>query len=299
MISHPKLAVAYENSSPERGVNFSSGFVKIITETGLLLTLLLAFRVTSAFTLWDTGVRSCGALSDGARCITGQLLSYTTIENPADMKATMDRTHQYLVLFLSLIYKHVQGDDCHFDLAELELITERSGDLDVRFAQDIDYQVNRLSENLQTILKVAFTPIPFSYAQLLKHMIFLYTSIAPWSYADDLRWVAPFVAFLVAMIFYGCEEIAIEVEGPFGLDENDIDLLSRSRQLDAALSEYIMLNMKDVLNSCTVDHLSNALDFHCNELISLERRISSSSLCATSKSVLIREHFAVGRFYRD
>eukprot|EP01134_Creolimax_fragrantissima_P003478 CFRG3478T1 len=291
------------------GVNLMDGFVKVVTESGILVTLLLAFRLTSAFTLWDSGVRSAGGCADAARCVMSDLLAYSTTDK--DMLAVkLRKVQRYFVLFMMLMCNHVRGNESMFELVDYELLTEEehvklaectqilthkeecghfyrsyqdvanivppelkstersnnktivtptkarptivmtwirmevakmmhAEELDARVVQNIDSQLRRMSEDYQSILKAAFTPIPFSYAQLLKCMILLYTIIAPWSYAPDLGMMSPIVGFIVAMIFFGAEDIAVEVEGPFGLDENDIDLVNRAKLVDVELGVMI------------------------------------------------------------
>ena len=58
-------------------------------------------------------------------------------------------------------------------------------------------------------------------------------------YGADFHWVTPVLSFLLSLVLLGIDEIAVEIEDPFGEDPNDIDLMSGLRQMDADISTLL------------------------------------------------------------
>jgi putative membrane protein len=57
-----------------------------------------------------------------------------------------------------------------------------------------------------------------------RRALVLYCATLPFALVDTLGWVAVVATFLVAYVFFGIEEIGVEIEDPFGLDDNDLPL---------------------------------------------------------------------------
>lgn len=51
-----------------------------------------------------------------------------------------------------------------------------------------------------------------------------------YSLSCDMGWYSPMAAAVVAFGLYGIDEIGVEIEDPFGRDENDIPMDALSRQ---------------------------------------------------------------------
>jgi putative membrane protein len=68
------------------------------------------------------------------------------------------------------------------------------------------------------------TPIPFAYAHHIKAFLVVFTLTAPFALVDQMRWATPFASALLAFALFGIDEIAVEIEEPFGRDANDLPL---------------------------------------------------------------------------
>ena len=67
--------------------------------------------------------------------------------------------------------------------------------------------VNFIDTNLTTTLshftaacRVAFTPMPFPYAQMLKYVVIVYVYSSPFAYVATLGYATPVVAFVFSMV---------------------------------------------------------------------------------------------------
>lgn len=77
--------------------------------------------------------------------------------------------------------------------------------------------------------KVAMVPFPFPFAQMVSILLcFLYVGVP--FYVDSFTQnvvVTPIISFIIPMLYHGLNHIAIELEEPFGLDYNDVDIETR------------------------------------------------------------------------
>merc|ERR1719277_2879754 len=76
-------------------------------------------------------------------------------------------------------------------------------------------------------MKIADVPFPFPYAQLLTILLTVYACFIPiyiTIFTDSLI-ASPILAFLLFEGIWGVNEVAKELENPFGPDTNDISLV--------------------------------------------------------------------------
>ncbi|RHZ53516.1 hypothetical protein Glove_441g80 [Diversispora epigaea] len=84
--------------------------------------------------------------------------------------------------------------------------------------------LNSLTDCLTQFERILRTPIPKAYSIHLAHTVWIYCVTLPFqlvSLAD--YWTIPIV-FISCIVLLGVEGIGEEIENPFGLDENDLDL---------------------------------------------------------------------------
>jgi putative membrane protein len=94
-----------------------------------------------------------------------------------------------------------------------------------------DYLLAMIEQNSQLLVdymgaceRIQTTPLPFAYMVHLRRVLILYCFSLPFALVNDFGWAAVPLTFLVAAVFFGIEEIGVEIEGPFGTDENDLPL---------------------------------------------------------------------------
>lgn len=89
-------------------------------------------------------------------------------------------------------------------------------------------------------LKIADVPFPFPYAQLLTWMLIGFTCLIPFYVAifTTSLIMSPIAAFLACIGMWSINEVAIELENPFGSDDNDISCWDfHERFIDALLEQ--------------------------------------------------------------
>ena len=72
--------------------------------------------------------------------------------------------------------------------------------------------------------RIRKTPLPFAYVVHLRRALVIYCFTLPFALVETFGWVTVLDTLLVAYVFFGIEEIGVEIEGPFGFDDNDLPL---------------------------------------------------------------------------
>lgn len=94
-----------------------------------------------------------------------------------------------------------------------------------------DYVMMALDQNVQLLIdylggceRIHKTPIPFAYMVHLRRALVLYCFTLPFALVGEFGWGTVLDTFLVTYVFFGIEEIGVEIEDPFGVDANDLPL---------------------------------------------------------------------------
>jgi putative membrane protein len=88
----------------------------------------------------------------------------------------------------------------------------------------IDQNVQLLIDAIGACERIHKTPLPFAYMVHLRRAVILYCFTLPFALVHDFGWWTVIVVLLVAYVLYGIEEIGVEIEDPFGRDDNDLPL---------------------------------------------------------------------------
>mmetsp|Transcript_661 Transcript_661/g.1178 ORF Transcript_661/g.1178 Transcript_661/m.1178 type:complete len:545 (+) Transcript_661:128-1762(+) len=91
--------------------------------------------------------------------------------------------------------------------------------------------------------KVAMTPFPFPFAQMVSVLLLLMDLIFPF-YVDAFTQhvvVTPIISFLIPLCYHGLNNTAIELEEPFGTDWNDVDIENRNEAYQKILIDALRM----------------------------------------------------------
>jgi putative membrane protein len=87
-----------------------------------------------------------------------------------------------------------------------------------------DQNVQLLVDYVGSCERIHKTPLPFAYMVHLRRALLLYCYTLPLGLVRDFDWWTIPCTLMVAYIMFGIEEIGVEIEDPFGEDENDLPL---------------------------------------------------------------------------
>ncbi len=94
-----------------------------------------------------------------------------------------------------------------------------------------DYQQMTLDQNVQLLIdymgaceRIHKTPLPFAYVVHLRRALLVYCFTLPFALVETYGWGTILVCLVIPYILFGVEEIGVEIEDPFGADDNDLPL---------------------------------------------------------------------------
>ena len=94
-----------------------------------------------------------------------------------------------------------------------------------------------MNDMVGACIKIKRTPMVFSYIATLRTFMLLWLSTLCIPLIGDFGWLAVPVSSLIAFLFLSVEQMAVEIEGPFGNDANDLPIESFLIDLEKILLE--------------------------------------------------------------
>jgi putative membrane protein len=231
------------------------------TMIGVALGLLLVFRTNASFDRWWEGRKLLGGIVNRTRDLARQLSAYV----PPDSRAVANDATRLLNAFF---FVAVQGLRSETDLklagelltAEeqkklepvkarasvvLTWVTHHIDDL-ARSGKITDARLLAMDTNLTALIdhhsgceRIVRTPIPFAYAQHIKLFVTLWCFTVPFAIVDAMQSYTWFASAVLAFALFGIDEIGVEIEDPFGYDDNDLPIDRIGATIKASMSEII------------------------------------------------------------
>lgn len=240
----------------------------IFSLLGLLLSLLLVFRLNSAYDRWWEGRKQWGALINHTRGLAvlwhGKLRS-----NDEKNRTFFARGISAYVLALSdhlrdisnhsLIeqyseespeklrtYKHVPNKIVR-DMYERTEQLYKDGFID-------GFQLNQIQPELQEFLniqgaceRIKATPIPFAHNFFIKLFVLTYCALLPFVLLPVIGWWAILMTMFVSYALIGIEFISVEIEEPFGLDCNDLPTHNLAVKIEKNVHEILEIKLQEAV----------------------------------------------------
>lgn len=215
----------------------------------IVLGLMLVFRTNTAYERFWEGRKLWGGLINTTRNLARQIW-VVVLEKEAQDRQDKTAILYLLVAFAVATKLHLRQESVNPELQQLlsapqydKLKTMHNPPLEIAFwIQDYlqrqhyrqrlgDYQLINLQQLLNDLVdklggceRILKTPIPLAYAIHLKQLLLIYCLTLPFQFVSQLAWwTAPIVA-LMSFTLFGIEAIGIEIENPFGRDQNDLPL---------------------------------------------------------------------------
>lgn len=228
-------------------VNYLKVQVKNITffhqVIGFVLSMLLVFRINTAYDRWWEGRKMWGELLNLSRNLSSQLNAFL----PENEKETRKKYGILIGNFAFSLKEHlrenktIDGIEFYADFSKEDYVAQphqplfiinkllsytnelqRKNQLSSEQFLLVNNQINRYAEITGACERIKSTPIPYSYSLYLKRIIFVYVITMPFVFAIDFKyWAVLFVA-LIFYSFASLELLSEEIEDPFGTDANDL-----------------------------------------------------------------------------
>jgi putative membrane protein len=215
----------------------------------IVLGLLLVFRTNTAYERFWEGRKCWGAIINTIRNLARQIWVSIDEKRPEDKDHKIEALN-LLVAFGIATKLHLRNEPINSDLEALmpdsKYITLKiinNPPLEIAFwiSDYLQQQYNRncinsyqltsmqellnmLVDNLGACERILRTPMPLAYAIHLKQLLLLYCFLLPFQIVQSLDWWTGLISALVSFTLLGIEAIGLEIENPFGYDENDLPL---------------------------------------------------------------------------
>lgn len=227
---------------------------------GPALALLLVFRTNSSYDRFWEARKLWGSIVNESRNVTRDAVVLLGAD-----PALLARMIRWSIAFPYAAMHHLRGKR---GLGPMEPELPRDEMLAVRDAQhpplacaiQISRCINeaRLAGHIDSVLQAALdhnnqvlidcmgacerilkTPLPFAYVVHLRRALMLYCATLPCSLLQYFGLGAIPLTFAVSFVLLGIEEIGVEIEEPFGTDDNDLPLEDICAAIEANLRAYI------------------------------------------------------------
>lgn len=230
---------------------------KFFSFIAFAFSLLLVFRINSAYDKWWEGRKLWGALVNNARNFAIKIKTFVPeseqeIKNelfelmaafPSSLRYHLRDIYAVDELALSDKIKAVLSQKQHIPNAlALEIYTrlktlKNNGHISEEELLSLDKEAKSLTDILGACERIKNTPIPYSYNMFLKKLIFVFVMISPFAFVKSLHyWSIPFV-MIIFYVFVGLEHISEEIEEPFGTDNNDLATDDLAEKISANIDE--------------------------------------------------------------
>ncbi|WP_031500456.1 bestrophin family protein [Bryobacter aggregatus] len=210
-------------------VNISS---LLHTLVGLALSMLLVFRTNASYDRYWEGRKLWGGIVNETRNLVRQATVHLSGERDLVVHLA-----QLNVDFAAACMYHLRGakiagmlESQHPPLTIATQMTfalqeaRRRGAITDIILASMDQNVQLLIDYLGGCERIRKTPLPFAYVVHLRRALVVYCFSLPFALVDTYGWATVLDTLVISYVFFGIEEIGVEIEGPFGLDENDLPL---------------------------------------------------------------------------
>lgn len=215
------------------------------TLVGTALGLLLVFRTNASYDRYWEGRRLWGGIVNESR----NLIRGASVQLAGDCELLFELT-RWTAVFAQATARGLRGDcgigplsaglpddevaavnnSQHPALAVAARMTAalnrarlRGHISDILFAA-LDQNIQQLVGYLGGCERIRKTPLPFAYVVHLRRALVIYCFTLPFALVSSYGWYTILDVVVIAYVFFGIEEIGVEIEGPFGTDDNDLPL---------------------------------------------------------------------------
>lgn len=234
-----------------------------VSMIGIALSVLMGFRVSSAYERWWEARKIWGSVVNNSRSLARQLITFTHHSSISrDLLESLIYRHIAFVYAMSCRLRQQNCEELikpflyeeeyeqvitkshlpnllllHNMYAIKELQQENIiNDIELLKIEETIYQ---LTDNLGGAERIKNTPFPVPYSYFTWLLIHLFAILVPFGMVDSFGYLTIPVAMCAIFIFLVIEQIAIEIQDPFSNRENDIPVSAISQSIEIDLKEML------------------------------------------------------------
>jgi len=219
----------------------------IHTLIGVALGLLLVFRTNASYDRFWEGRKLWGGIVNETRNLTRSSEAFL-INAPEIRKEISLWTIAFAYGVMHILRDKVSLGPVHSELdpeevekalasghpplyaaKKISLLLQKAksqGHITEYAQATMDQNVQQLVDYLGGCERIHRTPLPFAYVVHLRRALVIYCFTLPFALVDlfDWKWAVILDTLFLSYVYFGIEEIGVEIEDPFGEDENDLPL---------------------------------------------------------------------------
>lgn len=225
---------------------------------GVILSVLLVFRLNSAYERWWEASNLWGQLINeirNASCKVDRVLQLDLRERERFAVLMVEfayslRDHLRQVTAESGAPSAVRATGgvvrkpmavVHDVYAQLGRQLQ-AGKISVEMVELVDMHIKALADILGSCERISTSPITAAHKSLLAHMLLIYVALLPWSLAPGLGFFSVPVVVVGVYLVMGMEVVAAGNEHPFGTDDEDIPLDRLCKTVETSVFELLELS---------------------------------------------------------
>lgn len=229
--------------------------------SGFIISMVLVFRINSAYDRWWEGRKLWGALVNNSRNLAIKLHNFipkSDLETRKEMNALISN-------FPFALKDHLRNENTVRDIVFTPSLPEESYKKRSHRPNYIASQLTKrcleitrthvhspndylaLNDNLNQFTdisgaceRIKSTPIPYSYSLFIKKIVFLYVISMPFAFGLTLGYWAVPIVMIMFYAFASLELISEEIEDPFGTDPNDLPTEEISLKIKTHVHEILL-----------------------------------------------------------
>jgi ion channel-forming bestrophin family protein len=231
--------------------------------SGFVISLVLVFRINTAYDRWWEGRKLWGSLINNARNLAIKFHSML----PAQDQAMRQEIADLISNFAFSLRNHLRDDTSSKDIVFTASLGSENysgskhkpnviaGTLNVvALAATRAYPQTKndyllVNENISQFVdiggaceRIRNTPIPFSYSIFIKKFVFLYIITMPVSFGLTIGYWSVPIVMIMFYAFASLELLSEEIEDPFGTDSNDLPTDEISQRIRTNVNEILLGN---------------------------------------------------------
>jgi putative membrane protein len=240
------IQVAYSAETSFIGLNPSLIFGLEPAEhavLGSLLGFLLVFRMNASNSRYWEGRSHWGQIINASRNLTRVGIEHTdpdagtelvelvsgyviTVRRALQGNLDLDETEPFLTESVRREAAHFGNPPTAVAAAISHWIAhqQRHGHIDSQLVRHLEDQLSKLVDAQGGCEKIQKTPLPFVYVVMIKQLILVYLLTLPIAVGDHCGWWSPVLMAIVSFGLFGIEEASVEIEDPFSMDDNCLDM---------------------------------------------------------------------------
>lgn len=242
------------------------------TVLGIALSILVGFRVNSAYDRWWEGRRLWGAITNDSRTMARQLTTFLWYRNRLKAGATCDERDAYVremvyrqIAFAYALKNHLRRLDPWEEIKEflsekefenlklqkhvpnallqnqavcLQEIDEKEFVTDFRHVQ-LETKLSALCDSMGGCERIKNTVFPRQYSVYSTLFINVYTHLLPFVFVSKTGWVTIPITLVIGFIFFALDKIATNIENPFENTINDTPMSAICRTIEINLRQQL------------------------------------------------------------